>query len=77
MLPATEQVFQTALTLPTEERFQLIEALIAAEQTPPPFDESWRAVIQRRSAEIDAGTVAEIPWSEVRQRLCQQVGLHN
>ncbi len=77
MLPATEQVFQAALTLPTEERFQLIEALIAAEQTPPPFDESWRAVIQRRSAEADAGVVAAIPWSEVRQRLRRQVGLNS
>ena len=75
MQPTTEQVFQSALALPSDERFQLIEALIAAEQTPPPFDESWRAVIQRRSAEIDAGSVPEIPWSEVRQRLRRQVGL--
>lgn len=76
MLPATEQVLQTALALPTEERFQLIEALLAADQAPPPpFDESWRAVILRRSAEIDSGEVAEIPWAEVRQRLRRQVGL--
>lgn len=75
MQPATEQLLQSALALPSEERFQLVEALIAAEQLPPPFEESWRAIIQRRSAEMDAGTVAEIPWSEVRQRLRRQVGL--
>jgi putative addiction module component (TIGR02574 family) len=74
MMPMTEQVLQSALALPSEERFQLIEALIAADQAPP-FDESWRAVIQRRSAEIDAGTAAEVPWAEVRQRLRRQVGL--
>jgi putative addiction module component (TIGR02574 family) len=75
MLPITEQVLQSALALPSEERFQLIEALIATDQAPPPFDESWRAVIQRRSAEIDAGAITEVPWSEVRQRLRRQVGL--
>lgn len=75
MLPTTEQLLQSALALPSEERFQLVEALIAVDQAPPPFDESWRAVIQRRSAEIEAGTVAEVPWSEVRQRLRRQVGL--
>ena len=75
MQPMTEQVLQAALALPGEERFQLIEALLAADQAQPPFDESWRAVIQRRSAEIDSGAVQEVPWSEVRQRLRRQVGL--
>jgi hypothetical protein len=42
---------------------------------PPPFEESWRNIIQRRSAEIDSGTATEVPWSEVRQRLRRQVGL--
>lgn len=75
MQPATEQILQSALALPSEERFQLVEALIAAEQMPAPFDEAWRAVIQRRSAEIDSGAVSEVPWSEVRQSLRRQVGL--
>lgn len=75
MQPTTEQILQSALALPSEERFQLVEALIAAELSPPPFAETWRSVIQRRSAEIDAGSVAEIPWSELRQRLRRQVGL--
>lgn len=67
MQTTTEQVLQTALTLPPEERFQLIEALIAADQAPaPPFDDSWRDVIQRRSAEIDSGAVQAVPWPEVR-----------
>jgi putative addiction module component (TIGR02574 family) len=75
MQPSTEQILQSALALPSEERFQLIEALIAAEQASPPFDESWREVIQRRSAEIDTGSVKEVHWSEVRQRLRRRIGL--
>ncbi len=74
MLPATEQVFLSAVALPAEERFQLIGALIAAEQTVPPFDDTWREIIQRRSAEIDTATVIAVPWSQVRERLCQRVG---
>ena len=73
MQPRTEQILQSALALPSEERLQLLEALLAAEQILPPFDESWREVIQRRSAEIDAGSVTDVPWREVRQRLCRQV----
>ena len=75
MLQTTEQLLRTALALPSEERFQLIEALIAADQIQPPFDESWRAEIHRRSEELDSGAVPGIPWSEVRQRLRRQVGL--
>jgi putative addiction module component (TIGR02574 family) len=75
MQPTTEQLLQTALALPLEERFLLIEALIAADQTTPPFDESWREVIRRRSAELDSGAVQAVPWSEVRERLRRQVGL--
>jgi putative addiction module component (TIGR02574 family) len=73
--PTTEQVYRSALALPAEERFQLIEALIAAEQPPPPFDASLRPVVQRRSAELDSGAVADVPWEEVRERLRRQVGL--
>lgn len=77
MLAETEQVFQSVLALPSEERFQLVEALIALEQGQPPFDETWREVIRRRSAEIDSGTVRAIPWSEVREQLRRQVGLND
>ena len=75
MLPTTEQILHTALALPGDERFQLLEALIAADQVQPPFDEAWRAVIQRRSEELASGAVPSIPWSEVRARLRRQVGL--
>lgn len=74
MLPSTEQLLQSALALPPGERALLIEALIAAEESSLPFDESWREVIQRRSTELDSGAIRPIPWSEVRQRLRKRVG---
>ena len=75
MLLTTEQILHSALALPIDERFQLIEALIAADEAVPPFDKSWREVIQRRSDELASGAVSGIPWSEVRERLRRQVGL--
>ena len=70
MSPSTEQVLQTALSLPSAEQVELIEALIAAldEADPEPLDDAWMAEIQRRSAEFDAGKVTPIPWSVVRER---------
>lgn len=34
----------------------------------PPFDESWREVIQRRSAELRSGRVTPVPWAEVKRQ---------
>jgi putative addiction module component (TIGR02574 family) len=61
---------ERAMALPEEERLELIEALIASLHADgqPPFDESWREVIQRRSEELAAGAVKPVPWSEVKQR---------
>ncbi len=68
MSPNTEQVLQVAQALPSVEQVELIEALIAGldETDPQPLDDAWMAVIQRRSAEYDAGKVTPIPWSVVR-----------
>lgn len=34
----------------------------------PPFDESWREVIQQRSAELRSGQVTPVPWEEVKRQ---------
>ena len=70
MSPATEQLFDAALALPDEDRLELVEALLASLQSEdrPPFDESWREVIRRRSAELQSGQVVPIPWDEVKRR---------
>ena len=70
MSPGAEQILQSALALPEAEQVELIEAMIAALDlaSPEPLDDAWMAEIRRRSAELDAGQVTPIPWSEVRQR---------
>ncbi len=76
MTANTEQLIDAALTLPEEDRVQFAEALIASLQPTdrPPFDESWRQIIQRRSAELHSGQVTPIPWEEVKRRAREKAG---
>jgi putative addiction module component (TIGR02574 family) len=75
MSPATEQLLQAALALPEDERLELVEALLASHDPSSglPFDPSWLGEIQRRSAEIEAGTVQLTPWPVVRERVRQRL----
>ena len=65
-----DQLLQAALALPDEDQLRLLDALGAAveERGLRPFDDSWIAEIERRSAEYDAGKVTPIPWEEVKAR---------
>ena len=69
-MTSTEQLFEGALSLSDADRVELVEALIASLQPDdrPPFDESWREVIQRRSKELRSGEVIPIPWAEVKRQ---------
>jgi putative addiction module component (TIGR02574 family) len=71
MTQAAQQVLQSALSLSGEEQLELLAALLAAvdERGLRPFDDTWLAEIQRRSAEFDAGAVKPIPWSEVKEQV--------
>lgn len=75
MSPAAEQLLQSVLALPEEERLQLIEALLAEcdQALTRPFDDAWLTEVQRRSAEVDAGTAELTPWSEVKRRVRQRL----
>ena len=70
MTPNTQEILESAQTLPTAAQVELIEALIAGldEADPEPLDDAWMAEIQGRSAHFDAGQVQPVPWSEVRDR---------
>jgi putative addiction module component (TIGR02574 family) len=73
--PVTEQLFHSAMALSEEERWELVEALLA-ECDPAqvrPFDDAWLAEVQRRSAEIDAGTAELTPWADVKRRVRQRL----
>jgi putative addiction module component (TIGR02574 family) len=76
MSETTEQLLSAALALPEGERVDLVEALIASLQSEdqPPFGESWREVIQRRSAELRSGKVTPVPWAEVKRRAREKAG---
>lgn len=75
MSPAAEQILQAALALPEEERQELVDALLVETTAASglPFDPAWLGEIQRRSAEIDAGTARLTPWSVVRERVRQRL----
>jgi putative addiction module component (TIGR02574 family) len=70
MKSTTEELLDTALALPAGDRLEFAEALVASlrPEDRPPFDESWREVIRRRSAELASGEVKPVPWSEVKRQ---------
>ena len=75
MSQTVQQLLDAALSLPDEEQLQLVAALTAAvdEGGLRPFDDTWLAEVQRRSAEFDAGGVELIPWAEVKKQVRHEV----
>jgi len=71
-----QEILAAALNLSDDDRLEVVEALVVSFQTEggPPFDESWREVIQRRTAELQSGQVTSIPWSEVKRTAREAVG---
>lgn len=76
MNPATKQLLEAALNLPEDARLELAEALLALQSGSGelPFDTAWLTEIQRRSAEIEAGTAQPTLWPVVRERVRQRLG---
>ncbi len=71
-----DSILSAAKRLPDEDRVRLIDALW--DTVPPdhnaPFSDSWLHEIERRVAELDAGTARTIPWSEVREAALARLG---
>lgn len=70
-MPTTyEEILQSARGLKQEDQARLVSALWTdlPDDLKPPLDSEWMAEIQRRSNEIDSGSVTTIPWSVVRER---------
>jgi putative addiction module component (TIGR02574 family) len=76
MTQSSEQLLSAVLALSESERFEIAEAIIASLPTydESPLDESWRAEIQRRAAEIDSGKSVPSPWETVKQELWERTG---
>jgi putative addiction module component (TIGR02574 family) len=71
MSPSAEQLLHDLLQLPSGDRLQIAEALYTSLQPSeePPFNESWREVIRRRTSELESGAVNSVSWQEVKRRL--------
>jgi putative addiction module component (TIGR02574 family) len=69
-----KEVFQDAVQLPERDRAALAGLLIETLDPVPETDveAAWSEEIQRRLAEVDAGTVKLISWEEVRAELFAQ-----
>ncbi len=58
-----------AMRLSASERALLIERLIASLDVDAEVEEAWAAEVERRNAEIEAGTVALVPGDEALRKL--------
>ena len=68
-------VWKEAAELSDEGRAALAGLLIESLEGEPDLgvEAAWAAEIQRRVAELDAGTVESVPWEQVRQRLLDRL----
>jgi putative addiction module component (TIGR02574 family) len=67
---STERVLATALRLTRPERARIAEELLASLEEPDELvAEAWAQELDRRSRELEDGSVVAIPWEDVRDRL--------
>ena len=66
-----DHLLDEALELPTEERSALVVALLDSLDGDPDDSsaEAWREEVRKRRKELRAGTVAAVPWPDVKVRL--------
>lgn len=71
MARSARELFEEALRLEPEERATLMRLLIENldAESEEGVEDAWRVEIERRMAELDAGSVQTIPWEELRARL--------
>ncbi len=64
-------VWKEAAELSEKDRADLAGLLIESLEGEPDsgVEAAWAAEIEKRVAELDAGTVKSIPWEQVRRRL--------
>jgi putative addiction module component (TIGR02574 family) len=78
-MTTVEEILRVVKALPVADQWriygELAEHLEPADEDPAAVAEAWRAEIERRSAEIDAGLVKCIPWEEVRAKARAEAGL--
>jgi len=68
------ELFEKASSLSDKDRATLAGLLIESleSEVDPDVEEAWRVEIERRLAELDAGTVETVPWEVVRAKLLRR-----
>ena len=76
-MPTLETLLADASQLTVTDRIHLIDALWDSlpPDSLPPLSNEWVAEIQRRSAEIDAGTAVTVPWAQVKADAMRRAGV--
>jgi putative addiction module component (TIGR02574 family) len=71
MTTQAEQILQSALSLPPDERERIAESLLLSlgGETQEEIDAAWAEEIKRRIESIDKGEVKMIPADEVMREL--------
>lgn len=71
-----ESVLSAASQLPIVDRLRLIDELASSvpDDQPPQLSDAWLDEIDRRSNEIDSGTVVTEDWADIRARLFTKHG---
>ncbi|MCA8991394.1 MAG: addiction module protein [Planctomycetaceae bacterium] len=74
-----QEILAHASRLPVDDRLRLIDELAASvpDDAPPRLTPEWIAEIQRRSEEIDVGSVQTESWTDIRQRLFAKHGVRD
>jgi putative addiction module component (TIGR02574 family) len=66
MSESVDQIIHAALSLPEDERLQVVDAIVQSIGPQQPLSAAWLAEIERRSQEIDDGTATMLTWKEVK-----------
>lgn len=71
-----DALYTEALSLSDDQRAELVDRLLGSlpAEIPSALHPAWRNVVQRRSAELDSGTVTPVPWDEVRKSAWEVAG---
>jgi putative addiction module component (TIGR02574 family) len=76
-MPDYQTVLSDASQLAVEERLRLIDELASSvpDDQPPHLPQEWLDEVNRRSDELDVGTVTTENWSTIRARLFAKHGV--
>ena len=78
-MPEYQDILTNASQLPISDRLRLIDDLASSvpDDHPPQLSQEWIAEINRRSEELDAGTVETESWTTIRERLFAKHGVRD